>query len=189
MTHPIQTRPFGANGTGGARLVFGQSSLQQTADAIPINITQGSEPAMCNCACCDSDAVQYFGQAAQNVPAGTRLLLTRYFPAGDTASQTEVRLPRGRYLIAYSVNASAVSAGCPINDPACTVTLGIAPRLNGEEFPRGGSFATIRAEGSAALSSNFVTSLGAEQNTVSLYNPSRQETNYQLLNMTISRVG
>lgn len=189
MTHPVQSIPFGVNGTGGARAVFGQSSLQQTADSIPTNITQGSEPAVCNCSCCEQDAVQYYGQATQNVPAGSQLLLTRYSPAGDATPQEAVTLPRGRYLISYGVNASAINAGCPLNDPACTVTLGVAPWLNRENFTRGGSFATIRAEGSTTLGSTFVASLNNEQNVIGFYNPGQQDTNYQLLNVTIRRVG
>lgn len=188
MTHPIQASPFREKGTGNARAVFGQSNLQQTADSIPMNITQGSEPVTCNCSCCDSDAVLYYGQATQNVPAGSQLILTRYSPAGDATPQSTVTLPRGRYLISYSVNASALNAGCPMSDPSCTVTLGIAPRLNGENFPRGGSFATIRAEGSTTLSSTFVTSLNSDQNTLGFYNPSQHDINYQLLNITISRI-
>lgn len=189
MTHPVQTTPYGANGTGGVRAVFGQSNLQQTADAVPINIAQGTETPACSCSCCESDAVQYFGQATQNVPAGSQLLLTQYSPAGDATPQQAIRLPRGRYMISYSVNASAVNAGCPMNDPACTVTLGIAPWLNRENFTRGGSFATIRAEGSTTLSSTFVVSLNNEQNNIGFYNPGQQDTNYQLLNVTIHRVG
>lgn len=188
MTHPTQSIPYNINGTGNVRPVFGQSSLQQTADAIPINITQGAESQTCNCVCCESDAVLYYGQATQNVPSGARLLLTRYSPAGDATPQTSITLPRGRYLISYSVNTSAINAGCPMNDPSCTVTLGVAPWLNGENFSRGGSFATLRAEGSATLSSTFVVSLNNDQNTVGFYNPGQQDTNYQLLNMTISRV-
>lgn len=188
MTHPTQAVPYHANGSGGARAVMGQTTLQQTADAIPINITQGSEPPYCNCACCEADSVLYFGQATQNVPSGASLILTRYSPAGDATPQRAVSLPRGRYLIAYSVNASAINAGCPMSDPSCTVTLGIAPRLNGTDFPRGGSFATHRAEGSTTLSSNFVVSLSNDQNTVGFYNPSQQDVNYQLFNLTISRI-
>lgn len=183
MTHPIQANPYHVNGTGGARAVFG--NLQQTADAVPINITQGSS-APCSCACCEPDAVTYYGQARQNAPAGAKLLLTRYSPAGETGQA--VALPKGRYLVSYSVNASAVNPSCAIHDPACTATLGVAPWLNGEDFSRGGSFATIRAEGSAALGSTFVVALDGEENTIGLYNPGKEETNYQLLNMTISRL-
>ena len=189
MTHPIQSSPYREKGTGGAQAVFGQSGLQRTADAIPIKITQGSDPLTCSCPCCESDAVQYYGQPTQNVPSGAQLLLTRYSPAGDGSPQQGIALPRGRYVITYGVNASALNASCPMNDPSCTVTLGIAPRLNGENFPRGGSFATIRAEGSASLSSTFVASLNGDQNTLGFYNPSRSDINYQLLNVTTSRVG
>ncbi len=148
----------------------------------------GLEDSACRRACSEED-VLYYGQATQNVPANATLILTRYAPAGSAEPQNAVTLPMGRYLITYAANASAMDAGCPLSDPTCTVTVGLAPWINRANFPRGGSFATLRAEGSAALGSTFVVTLPNEQNAIGFYNPGPLDTNYQLLNVTITRVG
>jgi len=162
------------------------ANAQTSAGDLPVNIMLGD--AGCSRVCNEED-VLYYGQATQNVPANATLIFTRYSPAGNAEPQNAIALPAGRYLIAYSVNASAMDAGCPLSDPACTVTVGLAPWINRTNFPRGGSFATIRAEGSAALGSTFVVTLPNEQNAIGFYNPGPQDTNYQLLNVTITRIG
>ncbi|HIS64290.1 MAG TPA: hypothetical protein IAA83_02830 [Candidatus Avoscillospira avistercoris] len=127
--------------------------------------------------------VRYFGYAVQQVAPAGELLMARYCPAEDTEPSPTVYLPGGRYLIAYSVNASAA-------EPAAsdTATLGIAPRFNGVPFPRGGSFATVPDDGSAPLNSTFVITLPRAVNTLSFTNTGSLNTSYQLLNVTVSRL-
>ena len=128
--------------------------------------------------------VRYFGYAVQQVAPAGELLMARYCPAEDTEPSPTVYLPGGRYLVSYSVNASAAQAV-----PSSTATLGIAPAINGVAFPRGGSFATVPADGSAALSSTFVATLPNAVNTLGFYNTGALTTSYQLLNIAVSRLG
>jgi len=171
-----------------AQMVQPAQNGNAAAGELPINIVLDDTSGGCRRVCSEED-VLYYGQATQNVPANATLIFTRYSPAGNAEPQNAITLPAGRYLIAYSANASAMDAGCPLSDPACTVTVGLAPWINRMNFPRGGSFATIRAEGSATLGSTFVVTLPNEQNAFGFYNPGPQDTNYQLLNVTITRVG
>ena len=91
-----------------------------------------------------------------------------------------MNLPAGRFVITYSVNASAANA-------AAGATLGIAPQINGVAFPRGGSFATVPAGGSAALSASFIATLTNPVNVLRFYNTGADATTYQLLNISITR--
>lgn len=71
--------------------------------------------------------------------------------------------------------------------------MGILPRINGVDFPRGGSFATV-AYGvdthSTTLTSSFVVSLPNAANTVSFVSTTQSQftTDFQLLNITVTRV-
>ena len=127
--------------------------------------------------------VRYFGYAVQQVAPAGELLMARYCPAEDTEPSPTVYLPGGRYLIAYSVNASAA-------EPAAsdTATLGIAPQINGVTFSRGGSFATVPHDGSGPLTSTFVAVLPNAVNTLSFVNTGGLKTAYQLLNITVTRL-
>ncbi len=184
MKHPIYQTTYACKGAGCPEA----TSLQARADAVPMNVTQGPQPPVDCCCACSGETVQYYGQASQNVRAGAQLIFTRYDPLGSGSSQTAVELPAGRYLVSYGVNASALNANCERSDPTCTVTVGIAPWINQVNFPRGGSFATFRAEGSEALGSSFIVDLTQQSNTIGFYNTSPFDVNYQLLNFTVSRV-
>ncbi len=163
--------------------------LQAIADAIPMQryVPEQTSPSCC-CPSCSGESgreVRYFGYAAQEAASGASLLLARYSPADEAAAATSVYLPCGRYLIAYSVNASAVQPPAA----STTATLGIAPQINGVAFPRGGSFATVPADGSGVLSSAFVVTLPNAVNTLGFYNTGSLNTAYQLLNVTVTRLG
>ncbi len=173
MKHTILSAPYGCAGEGCAVPAAGA----WTPSGRPGNGASGR-----------AGEAYYYGQPTQNVPAGGRLMLTVYSPAGSGNAVEALRLGEGRWLISYSVNASSIDPGCPVNNPACTATLGISPWINGVNFPRGSSFATIRAEGSAALGSSFIADLTGDENSLGFYNPSQQATNYQLLNVTAYRV-
>lgn len=159
--------------------------LQAMADAVPTaRYTPINRPAgTCNCGCNRRHDVLYLGYAVQEVAPGELLQLLRYAPAEDDIPSPAAYLPCGRYLIAYSVNASAA-------EPASsdTATLGIAPQINGVSFPRGGSFATVPNDGSAALTSTFVAVMPNAVNTLSFVNTGALNTSYQLLNVTITRL-
>lgn len=147
----------------------------------------------CNCGGTDGCSdVQYFGYPSQTVSAGGILTLSRFSPACDEDPASAISLPCGKYLISYSVNASAnlVRGTTPV---PTTVTMGILPRINGVDFPRGGSFATV-AFGvdthSTTLTSSFVVSLPNADNTVSFVSTTQSQftTDFQLLNITVTRV-
>ena len=137
-----------------------------------------------SCGCAGQADVTYYGFAAQETASGASLSFSRYSPAEDASPSTAAYLPGGRYLVSYSVNASAAQAVS-----SSTATLGIAPAINGVAFPRGGSFATVPADGSAALSSTFVATLPNAVNTLGFYNTGALTTSYQLLNIVVSRLG
>lgn len=189
--------------------------LQAVADAIPVRryVPQQSLTPACSCGChcgcgchcscgcqdcscgcqngcsCDCGSqsgdsctqAQYFGHPTQEVAAGGSLIFSRYSPPEDADPAASLMLPCGKYLISYSVNASAAGA-------ADSATLGSHRRSTGWAFPRGGSFATVPAGGSAALSSSFIVSLSNAANTVSFYNTGALSTTYQLLNISVIRV-
>lgn len=170
--------------------------LQSAADSVPsqryVPLQTPSSACGCNSGCgcgcgCGSrhggDA-RYYGYAAQEVAPGASLMLSRYSPSDDCDPSEMVYLPGGRYAVTYSVNASAAQAGA-----SNTVTLGIAPQINGVAFPRGGSFATVPDDGSGTLSSTFIVSLPNAVNTLGFYNTGTLNTSYQLLNVTVTRVG
>lgn len=175
MKHNVISAPYGCAGEGRTVPVF--SAWAQNEPSISVNCDN----------VCAGEAL-YYGQPTQNVPAGGRLMLTAYSPAGNGNAVDSIRLGEGRWVITYAVNASALESACPVNDPACTVTLGVSPWINGTNFPRGSSFATLRAEGSTALGSSFVVDLTGAENTLGFYNPGQLPTNYQLLNITATRV-
>jgi len=164
-------------------------------------------PDRCACAC-----VQYFSHPDQVVPSGGNLIFSRSEPDCDgpaSAPSDAAHLPCGLYLVTYAVNASA-SLSMPLSaGPAeraesaaseeklaglLTSTLGIAPKLNGVPFPRGGSFATIPFSlintYSTTLASTFLVPLRKAVNTLGFYNTGASilPTEYQLLNITVSRV-
>ena len=161
------------------------SRLQAMADAVPmaryapINRPEGT----CSCGCSRRHDVLYLGYAVQETAPGEQLQLLRYGPAEDDMPSPAAYLPCGRYLIAYSVNASAA-------EPAAsdTATLGIAPQINGVTFSRGGSFATVPHDGSGPLTSTFVAALPNAVNTLSFVNTGGLKTAYQLLNITVTRL-
>lgn len=140
----------------------------------------------------------YFGHPNQLVSSGGELVFSRYYPTSPAGPATTLSLPRGTYLITYTVNASPAKA-TPLGDapgafPVTSATLGLAPKLNGEPFPRGGSFATVPLNAdvaaSAALSGTFIAPMGKMLNTVGFYNTSKEpfSTDYQLLNITVIKV-
>lgn len=135
-----------------------------------------------SCGCGPDPCVQaqYYGYPTQQTAAGGSLVFSRYSPPDDGEAGTTLNLPAGRFLISYSVNASRTGA-------ADAETLGVAPRINGVAFPRGGSFATVPAGGSAALSASFIVTLTNAVNTLGFYNTGAAETTYQLLNISIAR--
>lgn len=122
---------------------------------------------------------QYYGYPVQEVAGGGALTFSRYSPPDDGEAVTGVLLPAGRFIISYSVNASAVDG--------TEETLGIAPQINGVAFPRGGSFATVPAGGSGTLSSSFIVTLTNQSNSLGFYNTGAANTSYQLLNISITR--
>lgn len=166
------------------------SRLQAAADAVPTRryapVQQNRSACGCGCgnscggACTDA---RYFGYPNQEVAPGDSLLLSRYFPPEDAESSEAICLPCGRYLVTYSVNASAAEPGA-----SDTVTLGVAPVVNGVAFPRGGSFATVPDDGSGTLASTFMICLPRAVNTVGFYNTGALRTSYQLLNVSVTRV-
>ena len=137
----------------------------------------------CGCqdtCCCGDGPIRYYGAAAQDVAAGSPLSFSQYVPGGDGTAGTTVYLPGGRYRMAYSANASAVSGAA--------ATLGLAPVINGVAYPRGGSFASVPAGSSASLSSTFVVTLPNAVNTLGFYNPGTEATRYQLFNAVVEKI-
>ena len=160
--------------------------LQAAADAVPMRRYAPAQTCCrpsCGCGCGSRPEARYYGYPNQETEPGGSLLLSRYFPADDGAASELLCLPCGRYLVTYSVNASAAEPGA-----SNTVTLGVAPVVNGVAFPRGGSFATVPDDGSGTLSSTFLVSLPQAVNTLGFYNTGALRTDYQLLNVSIVRV-
>lgn len=150
---------------------------------------------------CDSGCATgyYFGHPNQLVSSGGELVFSRYYPTSPAGPAATLSLPRGTYLITYTVNASAakvmpLEGGSPTAYPVTSATVGIAPKLNAEPFPRGGSFATVPLNvdigGSAALSGTFIAPLGKMLNTIGFYNTAKEPfaTDYQLLNITVTKI-
>ncbi len=150
------------------------------------NSQQGVRPSACCCGL--NEGTLYLGHPTQTVGAGGNLVFSRYSPSSDAEPAATLTLPQGRYLITYSTNASTNATTCRPADPTCTATLGIAPRINNVPFPRGGSFATVRAEGSSTLSSSFVINMPETANTLGFLNTGSLATTYQLLNVTVTRI-
>ncbi len=141
----------------------------------------------------------YFGYPNQVAPCGGDLMFLRYHPASTEEATTMVTLPRGTYQISYGVNASPAKVTPPPGDtsetdPLPVATVGIAPKINGVTFARGGSFATIPygfgTIGSGPLGSTFMVVLPQATNTVGFCNTAKDNfaTDYQLLNITITRI-
>lgn len=141
----------------------------------------------------------YFGYPNQVAPSNGDLMFLRYNPASTEEATTMVTLPRGTYQISYGVNGSPAKVTPPPGDtsetdPLPVATVGIAPKINGVTFPRGGSFATIPygfgTIGSAPLGSTFMVVLPQATNTVGFCNTAKDSfaTDYQLLNITITRI-
>lgn len=164
----------------------------------PTSQTQGSAdgaPYGCGSGCIYS---HYFGHPNQMVAPGGDLVFSRYYPTSPAGPGTTLSLPKGTYLITYGVNASpapaAPAASKAAGFPVTSATLGLAPKINGEMFPRGGTFATVPLNtdiaSSAALSTSFIAPLSKTLNTIGFYNTSKEPfaTDYQLLNVTVTRV-
>lgn len=133
------------------------------------------------CGCVQDPCVQaqYYGYPTQQAAGGGALVFSRYSPPDDGDAVSSILLPPGRFIISYSANASATDGA--------EATLGLAPQINGVAFPRGGSFATVPAGGSATLSTSFVVTLSNQSNALGFYNTGTANTTYQLLNISITR--